>query len=328
MVDGSAAGKSSAKSAMFNFHEALTPSLEPRDYWSHEVFEAEVDSLFRRHWHQVALEKDLARSGDTLTCEVLGARVVIRNAGGMLEATAGRKSVRVEIFCAMIFVNLAEDAPTIRAYFGAIGQELEAHFRGYRPFWSWATEHDTNWKIVIENTVEGYHVPVLHPTTFITYPEEKDYRHVLESDHSIFENLAAGGWADKWMGPSLMLKDPQPRNHTQIHVFPNYLVDYMGVARIFFFPMPLSARRTRFVMHAFMPGDVRRGPLARLSFRRFSQWIRDIYERVLLEDMTVWPQVQRGTEHSSYRGILSAREERVYHFQKYVDGRVRPQNKA
>lgn len=311
---------------MFNFHEALTPALGPRDYSSPEFFEREKTALFRGHWHQVALAKDLARSGNTIACDVMGTKVVIRNMGGVLRASD--PAIEVEVFCSMVFVNLAPDGRTIREYFGMIAQDLEANFRGYRPFWSWTTEHDANWKIVIENTVEGYHVPIVHPATFITYPEEKDYRHVLASDHSVFENRTAGGWAERRLEAARMVKDPQSRNHTQIHVFPNYLIDYMGVARIFFFPTPLSAGRTRFVMHAFMPGDLRRGPFAKRAARRFSDWVRVIYERVMAEDMAIWPQIQRGSAHSPYPGILSCREERVYHFQKYVDGQVRLQENA
>jgi len=44
---------------------------------------------------------------------------------------------------------------------------------------------------------------------------------------------------------------------------------------------------------------------------------------ILQEDMARWPPVQQGLEKSRHKGVLSAREERVYAFQDYVVKKLR-----
>ena len=38
-----------------------------------------------------------------------------------------------------------------------------------------------NWKVPIENTLEAYHVPLVHPNTFRENPGSERATHVLES---------------------------------------------------------------------------------------------------------------------------------------------------
>lgn len=40
--------------------------------------------------------------------------------------------------------------------------------------------------------------------------------------------------------------------------------------------------------------------------------------KIIGEDAVLWPPVQQGLEASDHRGVLSAREERVYAFQRFV----------
>jgi hypothetical protein len=45
-------------------------------------------------------------------------------------------------------------------------------------------------------------------------------------------------------------------------------------------------------------------------------------DRILAEDSRVWGSVQTGTEHSPYPGVLSAREERVTAFHRWLLART------
>jgi hypothetical protein len=50
------------------------------------------------------------------------------------------------------------------------------------------------------------------------------------------------------------------------------------------------------------------------------------FKRILREDMVRWPPVQRGLETSGQKGVLSAREERVFAFQDYIAQRLGVKN--
>ena len=86
---------------------------------------------------------------------------------------------------------------------------------------------------------------------------------------------------------------------------------------------PLGPRRFRYRGYGFVPREVRFGWIGRriqdLSMRVFLRMGR----KIIGEDAVLWPQVQDGVEASDHRGVLSAREERVYAFQRFVAERLR-----
>lgn len=81
---------------------------------------------------------------------------------------------------------------------------------------------------------------------------------------------------------------------------------------------PLGPRRFRYRGYGFVPRDVRYGWIGRqiqdLSMRVFIPMGR----KIIGEDSALWPTVQQGLEASTHRGVLSAREERVFAFQRFV----------
>jgi len=71
---------------------------------------------------------------------------------------------RVGELCGLVFVCMSEDTEPLDTYFGDLAEklgrlriaELQAsgrHRNGY----------DHNWKVITDNYLEGYHIPVGHP---------------------------------------------------------------------------------------------------------------------------------------------------------------------
>ena len=76
------------------------------------------------------------------------------------------KGVKLEVFCAMVFVNLDQQATSL----GEQAPGLEAELRAYEPRLDNLTLTfrrelviESNWKNVVDNYNENYHTPVVHP---------------------------------------------------------------------------------------------------------------------------------------------------------------------
>jgi nitrite reductase/ring-hydroxylating ferredoxin subunit len=99
-----------------------------------------------------------------------------------------RENARLQTFpvetCGdLVFVRLAARGPSLREHLGEGHDRVAAAFATpYGCNWRYAADFACNWKIPVENTVETYHLPLVHPTTlggFGLIPEEAQ-RHWLE----------------------------------------------------------------------------------------------------------------------------------------------------
>jgi choline monooxygenase len=77
----------------------------------------------------------------------------------------GLLPVRVEELCGLVFVNLDPDAVPLHDLVGDLPARVERyHIPSLEPF---AAEppsgQPANWKVVVENYIEGYHIPIAHP---------------------------------------------------------------------------------------------------------------------------------------------------------------------
>jgi phenylpropionate dioxygenase-like ring-hydroxylating dioxygenase large terminal subunit len=74
------------------------------------------------------------------------------------------KSVRVETWAGMVWLNMDEAAPTLASYLGTIMPELNGyHFERMQLAAHQTIALDANWKTVRDNFLEQYHVDFIHP---------------------------------------------------------------------------------------------------------------------------------------------------------------------
>jgi choline monooxygenase len=201
----------------------------------------------------------------------------------------------------LIFVKLTEGGPELSEVFGDVaGQIGEAPLREFglaaRKEW----EIDCNWKVYVDNYLEGYHIPIVHPALF----RELDYanyrtetRRWFSIQHSPIrrpERLRAGadgGGEAKyfWIFPNLM-----------VNVYPdNFSTNLI---------LPLGHERTLTLFEWYF-----RQPLAGDAI--VDQTV-EFSDEIQIEDIEICEAVQRGLRSRTYdRGRYSAaRENGVHHF--------------
>ena len=83
---------------------------------------------------------------------------------GLDKSKLGLFPARVETFCGLVFVNLDVHARPLADQLAGLRERLEPYgIEKLEPCGEWHNTQPSNWKIVIDNYNEGYHVPIAHP---------------------------------------------------------------------------------------------------------------------------------------------------------------------
>ncbi len=215
---------------------------------------------------------------------------------------------RVGTFGPLVFVNLGAGGPSLHEVLGAIPAETRRwHPDALRFHHRQDYELACNWKVYVDNYLEGYHIPVAHPELFrlIDYG---DYRVELFQHYSKQHApvTAAGTVYHRDLG------DGEGLQALYYWIFPNLMLnlypDHLQVNHI----LPLGPERTltRFEWYAQdpLPPDWPARFAANLAFS----------DSVQQEDIFLCEAVQRGLRSRTYdRGRYSAaRENGVHHFHR------------
>ncbi|HEX3654248.1 MAG TPA: RHO alpha subunit C-terminal catalytic domain-containing protein [Pirellulales bacterium] len=317
---------------MFVHSTRLPHVLSPDCYWSAEQHARELDVLFRPGWHLAGTIDELARSGSFLTLDVLGHPVRLDNREGRWQACSSFcDPLRVEQCGRLLFVSLDAGAPSLTDSLGDHYATLAAACGpGWRPVWSHSLDLEANWKVPLENSVESYHIPAVHPQTFKATPEAERITHVLEprwtsfqvtrAAHSRIETLlfTLDDGLLRWLGRTPTC------GYTHYHFFPNLVLSSTDTTSLCLSFTPLAPQRCRACIRMFAYEGERTGWLQRQACRAWGLLNRALGELVLSEDFRIYPAIQRGLAASRQPGCLGAIEERIYAFQQYIAKQCSP----
>ncbi len=218
----------------------------------------------------------------------------------------GLPEFRLDTWMSLLFVNLDGSAPSLAETLEDLparlaGRGLEDMRPAARKDWA----VDCNWKVYVDNYLEGYHIPIVHPSLM----KELDYaRYVTETrrcyslQHSPIKETGPGrlrraAGADEsealyfWIYPNLML-----------NVYPdNFSTNLI---------LPLGNDRTLTVFEWFFRDPEK--PEVREEIRRTVEFSDEIQ----LQDIAICEAVQKGLKSRTYdRGRYSVRRENgVHHF--------------
>jgi choline monooxygenase len=88
-----------------------------------------------------------------------------REIDGLDKSRLGLHQVRAEVFCGLIFINLDPGAAPLGERLGGLAERLERYdLPRLERFGRGGDVQPANWKVVVENYIEGYHIPIAHPS--------------------------------------------------------------------------------------------------------------------------------------------------------------------
>jgi phenylpropionate dioxygenase-like ring-hydroxylating dioxygenase large terminal subunit len=87
-----------------------------------------------------------------------------RSIAGLDKSALGLFPARVETLCGFVFVNLDVHARSLAEQIPGLAERLRRYpIEELRQSGSWDGDQPANWKLVVDNYNEGYHIPIGHP---------------------------------------------------------------------------------------------------------------------------------------------------------------------
>ena len=178
-------------------------------------------------------------------------------------------------------------------------------------------EFQANWKNVVENTLEGYHVPLVHPSS-LNWLSKPPGQNQIEGRHSSFSQ-PTGDAANRDFSKLSRLFDQRPVKLPGYHhrlVFPNLTIaTTWGASFSLQHFEPISAQSTR-VRSLVFTTRVNSQSVPEEWLMNFGQSVAKLNRVVFEEDRIACERVQRGVTGAMSQGILSDEELRVAEFHR------------
>ena len=216
--------------------------------------------------------------------------------------------VQVATWGPLVFCNLDNKAPPLAHFLEDIPARAEK-FHAERMQWVMRREWDLacNWKVYVDNYLEGYHLPVVHPGLH----KELDYDQYRVEPHRYYSVQHAPLRPLPAQSHDRVLLPADGDDAQYYWVFPNLMLNvYQGQVQTNVV-LPLSHDRTRVVFEWYAV-DPPRDPATDPAWSKLVAFS----ELIQVEDIAICEAVQRNLRSRVYdRGRYSAkRENGVHHF--------------
>ncbi len=234
------------------------------------------------------------------------------------------KPVRVDAWGGFVFVCLAVDAVSLTEWLGDLPQRMAMYgFEKMRMARRIEYKVDCNWKVWVENFMEGYHIPTVHRSTIsrqkaINIPEDPgrgEYTAIYER-HEGTRALLHG---DSGFPPIETLSGDSSEGSRFILIYPATMLAIANDTMWSFEAHPQSAEQTTIVLTSCFPAD-------RFGRDDFDALAANYYKRqdiVVKEDNDISALQQRGLQSlHAVAGRFSVKEKIVHALDNWVLDRV------
>jgi choline monooxygenase len=218
---------------------------------------------------------------------------------------------RVETWGPFVFVNLDVQAPALLEVLGAIPAEVAGMGCPVEKL-RYSCRRDyvihCNWKVYIDNYLEGYHLPAAHPSLF----RELDYQHYRVDTRRYYSSQIAPIRARTAAAgePRRYEFSDSTRSALYYWIFPNFMLNVYpdNLSSNIILPMGPDKTLTIFEWYAY-EGQV-------------AQETIDFSDEIQQEDIAICESVQKGLRSVNYnQGRFSVkRENGVHHFHGLLSG--------
>lgn len=225
----------------------------------------------------------------------------------------------------LVFVSLASEGPTLAEHLGA-GYELvqrQTDPQNWRLVWQEERTFAANWKVPLENSLEAYHVELVHPQTFVlSVPAEKQTHRLegrwtmLEMDWPTPTAVQRGFHQFKDFVFRCMGRTPSAR-YEHHHFFPTFLYSFSQVTGFAFSAVPETPTSCRVTLRGFSVASKGTG-LYRPVVALIQAIATDFMKRLVREDLRMFEVIQRGLNVSQAPGVLGNMEERLFAFHQHI----------
>ncbi len=234
--------------------------------------------------------------------------------------------IRTEIWQGWIYITLNEDAPPIAEVLAPLAEDTSRYrMEGYVPAVQQDHVWDTNWKLLTENFMEGYHLPVAHKNTVGAWFPAKDTRFFDETyDGFTCQSFVKSGDAKYGVAhPDNRALEGHWRNTSLLPTI--YPAHMYVLAPDHLWYLSLRPKGVGQVMVRFGVALAPEVDAALDDRAAFIDKLAVFFDTVNAEDRGVVEGLYRGIQAPLARsGPLSWLEREIHDFTKYLNARLRP----
>ena len=249
---------------------------------------------------------------------------------GFDPANHGLIPVRCETFGPLIFINLKMDAEPLSALVGPVADRWKDYdFSLLRSGGSLRFELEANWKLAVENFVERYHLPFVHPQL----NQVSSIKHTLHiTDGARHVGVGSRNFAPPPVAPDQILPtfpglSPEQLTRAEyIELFPNVMVGVHYNHVYCFILEPRRVDRTVERFEFFFVGDQAMTP----DLAPARAQMVDLINLVNGEDIDIVQRLHRGCASPAMAGSVFSpvMEDTTHKFQRIVAERILSDAKA
>jgi choline monooxygenase len=217
--------------------------------------------------------------------------------------------VRTEEWFNLIFVNLDPDARPLRESLGELPQQAEKfHFADMKLFERRTYDMKCNWKTYVDNYLEGYHLPSVHPglnreldfNAYVVEPHARGHEGYVRQ----FSPIRGAQPGDTTPRRYQEAKDDLTTDY--FWIFPNWMLNCYPDNVSLNIVLPLEPERSLAIFEWYLPENDHSRPAAKASV--------EFSDQIQIEDVGICEVVQKNLRSRSYsRGRFSVRQETGVH---------------
>ena len=213
--------------------------------------------------------------------------------------------VRTEEWFNLIFANLDPEALPLRENLGELPMQAgKFPFAGMKLFERRTYDMKCNWKTYVDNYLEGYHLPSVHPglnreLDFNAYVVEPYARHVRQ-----FSPIRGAQPGDAT--PRRYQEAREDLTTDYFWIFPNWMLNCYPDNVSLNIVLPVDPERSLAIFEWYLPEQAHTAPEAKASV--------EFSDQIQIEDVAICEIVQKNLHSRSYaRGRFSVKQEKGVH---------------
>ena len=213
--------------------------------------------------------------------------------------------LRVEEWFNLVFVNLDHQAQPLASTLGDLPRQVAKFpFAGMKLFERRTYDMKCNWKTYVDNYLEGYHLPTVHPglnreLDFNAYEVEPYPSHVRQ-----FSPIRGAQPGDTT--PRRYQEAREDLTTDYFWIFPNWMLNCYPDNVSLNIVIPLEPERSLAIFEWYLPEADHRGSAAKASV--------EFSDQIQIEDVAICETVQKNLRSTSYsRGRFSVTQEKGVH---------------
>jgi choline monooxygenase len=225
--------------------------------------------------------------------------------------------VRVEEWGPFVFVNLDPDAALLMDFYGEIAAQIKQKgfaIENMRAFERRDYVIECNWKVYVDNYLEGYHLPIAHPGLFRELDYDQYRVDVARYYSSQYAPIRAAKAGDVQGRDRRYVRTEAEAEALYYWIFPNVMLNIYPDNLSINIILPINHKQilTIFEWYFMEPGTGE-------GWESMQQTIA-FSDEIHQEDIEICETVQKGLNSRSYdRGRFSVkRENGVHHFQSLI----------